>query len=124
MISEAYSIMRFRSALSMTGTMLLFCLTVWLWSVPVPLHAALLSITPEPSSVSGKVAAVTDSQFTLTLERNQNPNKLNFVIAPDTTIEGKLAVGAQATVDYRAEGDRLIATHIIVLPASGIAPTT
>jgi len=116
--------MRFRTAVSMTANMLLFCMTLWLWSVPVPLHAAILNITPEPSSVSGKVAAVTDSQFTLTLERNQNPNKLEFLIDPNTKIEGKLAVGAQATVDYRAEGDRLIATHIVVVPASGITPTS
>ncbi len=114
--------MRFRTAFSMTARMLFFCLTLWLWSDPVALHAGILSVAPEPSSVSGKVAAVTDSQFTLSLERNQNPNKLDFVIEPNTRIEGKLTVGAQATVDYRAEGDRLIATRIVVLPASGIHP--
>lgn len=112
--------MRFRAAFSVTASMLLFCLTVWLWSVPVPLHAAILSMAPEPSSVSGKVAAVADSWFTLALGRNQNPNKLEFFLDNNTKMEGKLAVGAQATVDYRAEGDRLIATHIVVLPASGI----
>ncbi len=114
--------MRFRTAFSMTARMLLFCFTLWLWSDPAALHAAILSVAPEPSSVSGKVAAVADSQFTLSLERNQNPNKLDFVIEPNTKIEGKLTVGAQATVDYRAEGERLIATHIVVLPASGIHP--
>ena len=40
----------------------------------------------------------------------------------DTKIEGTLVVGAQATVDYRADGERLVATRVVVLPASGIQP--
>ena len=55
----------------------------------------------------------------LSLHHNQNPNKLEFVIDTNTRIEGKLAIGSQATVDYRAEGQQLIATHVVVLPASG-----
>ncbi len=79
-----------------------------------------LSNFPEPSSVSGKITTVNDSQFTFSLTGNQNFNNLEFVIDPNTRIEGKLAVGSQATVDYRGEGRQLVATHVAVLPASGI----
>lgn len=111
--------MRFRTAVSLV-TLFLVCFTISMWSTPMTAQPGPLPNSPEPSSVSGKIATVNDSQFTLSLNRNQNPNKLQFVIDSNTKIEGKLAVGAQATVDYRAEGQQLVATHIVVLPASGM----
>ena len=111
--------MRFRTAVSIT-TFFLLCFAISLWSVPVPAEIGPLRNTPEPSSVSGTIANVNTSQFTLSLNRNHNHNKLEFVIDSNTKIEGKLAVGAEATVDYRAEGQQLVATHVVVLPASGI----
>jgi hypothetical protein len=119
MILEVYSIMRFRTAVSL-ATFFLLCFAISLWSVPVPAEPRPLRNTPEPSSISGIIANVNMSQFTLSLNRNQNPTKLEFVIDPNTKIEGKLTVGTKATVDYRAEGQQLVATHVVVLPASGI----
>lgn len=119
MISEVSSIMRFRTAVSI-ATLFLLCFTISLWSTPVRAQAGSLPISPEPSAVSGKVATVNDSQFTLELNPNENPNKLEFVIDSNTKIEGKFAVGAHATVDYRVDGQQLVATRIVVLPASGI----
>ena len=119
MILEVSFIMRFRTAVAL-GTFFLLCFTISLWSVPLIAEAEPLRNSPEPSSVSGRVATVNDSLFTLELNRNQNPNKLEFVIDSRTTIEGKLAIGSNATVDYRAEGPRLIATRVVVLPASRI----
>jgi hypothetical protein len=116
---EVYSIMRFRTAVSI-ATFFLLCFAISLWSAPLAAEVAPLRNSPEPSSVSGKITTVNDSQFTLSLNRNQNPNKLEFVIDANTRIEGQLAVGSQATVDYRAEGQQLVATHVVVLPASGI----
>jgi hypothetical protein len=111
--------MRFRTAVSL-GTFFLLCFAISVWSFPIPAEAGPLRNTPEPSSVSGKIATVKTSQFTLELNRNQNPNKLEFVVDSNTKIEGKLTVGAHAIVDYRAEGQQLVATHVAVLPASGI----
>jgi hypothetical protein len=116
---EVYSIMRFRTAVSL-ATFFMLCFAISLWSAPVPAEMAPSRNAPEPSSVSGTIANVNTSQFTLSLNRNQNPNRLEFVIDTNTRIEGKLAVGSQATVDYRAEGQQLIATRVVVLPASGI----
>lgn len=119
MILEVYSIMRFRTAVSL-ATLFLLCFTISLWSVPLPAEAGPLRNPSESSSVTGKIAIVNGSQFTLELDRSQNPKKLEFAIDPNREIEGKLAVGAHVTVDYRAEGQQLVATHVVVLPASGI----
>jgi hypothetical protein len=119
MILEVYSIMRFRTAVSL-ATFFLLCFAISLWSSPLPAETGLLRNPPESSSVAGTIAKLNTSQFTLALNRNQNPNKIEFVIDSNTKIEGKLAVGAYATVDYRAEGHQLVATLISLLPASGI----
>jgi hypothetical protein len=116
---EVHSIMRFRTAASI-ATLFMLCFTISLWSVPVSAEGGPSRNSPEPSSVSGKIANVNTSQFTLSLNRNQNPNKLEFVIDSNTKIEGKLAIGSQATVDYRAEGQQLVATRVVVLPASEV----
>ena len=111
--------MRFPTVLSV-ASFLLLCSIIALCAAPRPALATTPAGDPESLSASGKVALVSSSQFTINLGRNQNPNKLNFVIDGDTKIEGTLVVGAQATVDYRADGERLIATHVVVLPASGL----
>jgi hypothetical protein len=116
---EVSSIMRFRTAVSI-ATFFFLCFAISLWSVPVPAEIGPLRNSPEPSSVSGTITNLNTSQFTVSLNRNQSPNKLEFVIDSNTKIEGKLAVGSQATVDYRTEGQQLIATHVAVLPASGV----
>ena len=111
--------MRFRTAVSI-ATFFLLCFAISLWSGPVLAEVSPSRSAPEPSSVSGTIANVSTSQFTLSLNRNQNPNKLEFVVDSNTRIEGQLAVGSHATVDYRAEGEQLVATHVVVLPASDI----
>lgn len=121
MILEVASIMRFRSVLSVASFFVL-CSIILLCAAPRPAAATTPAGDPESLSASGKVAAVSSSRFTINLGRNQNPSKLDFVIDGNTKMEGTLVVGAQATVDYRADGDRLIATHVVVLPASGLQP--
>jgi hypothetical protein len=116
---EVYSTMRFRTAVSI-ATFFLLCFAISLWSVPVPAEVVPLRNTPEPSSVFGTIADLNASRFTLSLNRNQNPSKLEFVIDPNTKVEGKLTVGTRATIDYRAEGQQLVAIHITVLPAFGV----
>lgn len=112
--------MRFRTALSLT-TLFLLCFTLAVWRSP--LSAQTTDATPpapEVQSVSGKIASVGDSEFTLDLGKNQNPDKLKFLIDSETRLEGKLAIGANVTVDYRSADGRNIATHVTVMPASGL----
>jgi hypothetical protein len=37
-------------------------------------------------------------------------------------MEGQLAIGANATVDYRSSGGKNMATGVIVVPDSGLRP--
>jgi len=111
--------MRFRPA-SLLGVLLL--LSVILASLPAPSKLRTSGSTSESSSISGRVAGVSENQLTLSVGRNQTLNTLNFTLTSNTKIEGALVVGAQATIDYRVEGKQLIATHIVVTVASGMSP--
>ncbi len=92
------------------------------WSKPAP--AALNSLLASPSeahSVSGKIAALAESQISLDILKNAKPDIVHFVIDENTAVEGKLTVGAQAAVDYRVDGEKMIATRVVIIQASGIA---
>ncbi len=111
--------MRRGTALSL-AFVFLSCFTVAVWAAPlITAEITFLRGAPELQSISGKIDAVGESQFTLTVGRGQKPGKLVFLIEEDTKFEGSLTIGTQATVDYRSEGQRNIATRVTVLPASG-----
>jgi hypothetical protein len=119
MILEAHLIMRFRTAVSI-ATFFLLCFAISIWAVPVPAEAGPLPNTREPYSVSGIITKFSGAQFTLSLKQNQGFGNLEFRIDSDTRMEGKLAVGSRTSVEYRPEGRQLVATNVVVLPASGI----
>jgi len=75
---------------------------------------------PETQSASGKIASVGDAQFTMSLGKDQDRKDLQFVIDDNTKVDGQLSVGAQATVDFKLDGGKNIATHVIVTPSSGV----
>ncbi len=52
--------------------------------------------------------------------RNQQQTKVRYLIGARTKLEGKLSIGSQATVEYRSEDGNNMATHMYVLPASGM----
>jgi len=82
----------------------------------------------ELQSVSGKIASVDKSSFTLTVggSTTQNmdvvqtpsatPKTMTFQIDKNTTVEGKLKVNATADVTYREEGGNNIAVSVRVTP--------
>jgi hypothetical protein len=112
--------MRFRTALSM-ATFLLICFTVAVWSTPLNAQAPVdTNSGTERQTVSGKIASVGDAEFALEISQNQRASKLEFLVDGNTKVEGKLTVGAQATVEYRSEAGKNIATHVSVMPASGM----
>lgn len=113
--------MRFRTMLVVDAFVLL-AVALAAWSKPIqsPLDS-LLSSPPESHSVSGKIAAVAESQISLDILKNAKPDIVHFVIDENTAVEGKLTVGAQAAVDYRVDGERMVATRVVIIPASGIA---
>ena len=115
--------MRFRTALSL-ASFFLFCFAIAAWTSPVPTPAASLNTAPDAQSVAGKISSVGDAAFTLDVAKSQNSENsstLQFLIDGNTKVEGKLAVGAQATVEYRSDSGKYIATRVVVTPASGLS---
>lgn len=82
----------------------------------------------QSQSVSGKIASVEKTSFTLTVasdrmssqspeRQRENPAKtMAFQVDKNTTIDGKLQVGANADVSYREEGGNNIAISVRVTP--------
>ena len=84
---------------------------------------------PQEQSVSGKIASVEKSSFTLTVGQSQtsserqnlqqdtaSPKTMAFQLDKNTTIEGSLKVGANADVTYRQEKGANIAISVRVTP--------
>jgi hypothetical protein len=110
--------MRLRTALSL-ASLFLFCFTVAVWSAPLVAESTLPEAVPEPQSVSGRIDAVGEARFTLSLALDRKTTRLQFLTDQDTRFEGNLTVGSEATVEFRSEGERNIATRVTVLPPSG-----
>src|ERR1700730_10820976 len=108
--------MKVRKILSV-ASLSLFCLTTAAWSGPV--SKAALSAA-EHQSVKGRISSVGDAQFTVDTIDGNKVNTVQFLIDEHTKMDGKLTVGAQAAVDYRLDGNTMIATHVVVMPASGM----
>jgi len=112
--------MRFRTALSLV-TFFVVCFAVAAWTSPLPAQAASMNAAPDAQSVAGKISSIGDAAFTLDVAKSQNSgtNTLQFLVDGNTKVEGKLSVGAQATVEYRNDSGKYIATRVVVTPASG-----
>jgi len=112
--------MRLRTALSL-ATLFLVCFTISAWSLPAPdrLIPSPLN-SPDNPSLSGKISAVSDASFSLEIIKNQERKIVEFQVDGDTKVEGKLAVGSQATVEYRSNGGSNVAVRVVVTPSSGI----
>ena len=113
--------MRFRSSLCL-ATLFVVCFTIAAWSTPLPAQpaAGLRLLVPDNQSLSGKISSVGDAEFSVQVTKNQDVNTVQFVTDGNTKFEGKLAVGAQATVEYRSNEGKNVAVHVIVTPASGM----
>jgi hypothetical protein len=112
--------MRFRTVLFLSSLYLL-CFTVAAWSSTFAYQPTSSgSAAVDTKSISGKIAAVGDSEFSLEVPKAEKPATFQIQIDNDTQLEGTLAVGAQATVDYRTTDGKMIATHVVVTPASGV----
>jgi hypothetical protein len=83
--------------------------------------------TPQEQTVTGKIASVDKSSFTLTVGQSQtskqdllqdaaSPKTMAFQIDKNTAIEGSLRVGANAEVTYRQEKGANVAISVHVTP--------
>jgi hypothetical protein len=113
--------MRFRTSMVLL-TLFVTCFTVAAWSTPPtaqPSPGPLLP-TPDTQSLSGKIASVGDAEFSVQVTKDQDVNTVQFLVDDKTKVEGKLAVGAQATVEYRSNEGKNIAVRVIVTAAFGM----
>jgi len=110
--------MRFRTVLSL-ATFFMACFTIAVWSQPLPSRTPSARSTVENQSISGKISSVGDASFSVDVQKNQKINTVQFLVDGNTKIEGRLTVGAQASVEYRSDSGNNIATHIVVEPSSG-----
>jgi hypothetical protein len=116
--------MRFRAQATLValfiGTLFVACLSVAVSSDALASqpHSRLFKETTERGSVSGKISAIGDASFSVDVKKNQDLVTFQFLIDDTTTVEGRLKVGAHATVDYRTNDGTNIATHVAVQPSN------
>jgi hypothetical protein len=81
--------------------------------------------TAQTQSVSGKIASVERTSFTLTvgsaMEQSssssaQSARSMTFQIDKNTTVEGTLKVGSNSDVTYRADNGANVAISVHVTP--------
>ena len=82
--------------------------------------------TAAAQSVTGKIASVEKTSFTLTIGaghemsnpghqlQESSPKSMTFQIDKNTTVDGKLQVGANAEVTYREESGKFVAISVRV----------
>ena len=114
--------MRFRTALSL-ATLFLLCFTVAAWSTPASDSRDSASLLPGPDneSISGKISSIGDAQFSLDVLRDKDMNTVQFLVDDHTKVEGKLTVGAQATVEYHMADGKNIAVRVVVTKTSAVS---
>jgi Cu/Ag efflux protein CusF len=82
---------------------------------------------PQTQSVSGKIASIDQSSFTITVGSgssiDQDPQKpaaasstMTFAVDKNTTVEGSMKVGSTADVTYRQDGGTNVAISVHVTP--------
>jgi hypothetical protein len=64
---------------------------------------------------------VGDAEFSVQVAKNKDASTVQFMVDDKTKVEGKLAVGAQATVEFRTDEGKNIAVRVVVTPSSGIS---
>lgn len=114
--------MRFRAILA-APALILLVLAIGTLAQAIP-RSRVVKGLPEDQSISGKIANVGDAQFTVAVSRDkdqQGPQSVEFFVDDKTRVEGKLAVGAQALVEYRSDAGRNIAVHVVITAAAGAA---
>ncbi|MFZ0637987.1 MAG: hypothetical protein WA755_08810 [Candidatus Acidiferrales bacterium] len=72
------------------------------------------------NSVTGKVVKISQSQLTLEPQGDTASAPIDFDVDSNTKIDGKVQPGDTVSVDYRTDGDKKIATH--VMPAKPANP--
>jgi hypothetical protein len=110
--------MRFRTILTL-ATLFLACFTVAVWSAPLTAQPARRPFDPatQRATVTGKISSIGDGSFAVDVKNSQDLVTIKFLIDDATKFDGRLEMGAVATVDYRTEDVHNIAIRVVVRPA-------
>jgi hypothetical protein len=108
--------MKFRTILSLASLFMVF-FTVAVWSQPLPAEIT-ANLPPDSQTIAGKISAIGDASFSVQIQKDKTVSTVEFQIDGNTKIEGKLAVGAQAAVEYKSDSGANVATHVVVSPAA------
>jgi hypothetical protein len=127
--TEEALVMKIKARIVCSAVASLF-LAAAVWALPrmhntAPTNPANQEAAPQTQSVTGKIASVAKNSFTLTvgsstssqgqqLRQETAPKTMNFLIDKNTTIEGKLQVGATADVTYREDNGNNITISVHV----------
>ena len=113
--------MRFRTAQSLAA-LFVVCFRVVSWATPIPerIPPPWAAPYPDTQSQSGKIASVSNAAFSREVTQGQERKTIEFLVDGNTKVEGKLEIGSQATVEYRAADGNNVAVHVVVAPASGL----
>jgi len=115
-----------RGTLSVICGLVLVAMLAMVYSVRATTPANLPAATTQQSSeeaqsVSGTIASVGRNSFTITLGsaiskegQETTPKSMTFLIDKNTTIDGKLKVGASADVTYRQDNGNNVAINVRV----------
>jgi hypothetical protein len=114
--------MRFRTSMCLATLVLVF-FTIAAWSTPLTTEPSTDTPQPTPDSqpLSGQITSIGDAEFAVLVAKNKRVSTVHFLVDDKTKVEGKLAVGAQVTVEYRSDEGKNIAVHVIVTPGSGMS---
>ena len=104
--------------------MLVWCtalnLALGMWSLSrANTWSSLPSNQATTKSTVGKISAIGQGQFSLDTERDRKARTVQILIDQNTKVEGQLIVGAQVSVEYRTEGEKMVATRVVIMPAGG-----
>ena len=92
---------------------------------PADVNATIGRQDDNTRSVTGTIAAIGENSFTLSLataisnEAQDTPKAMTFVIDRNTTVDGKLRVGASADVTYRQDNGNYVAINVRVATRTG-----
>jgi hypothetical protein len=113
--------MRFRAILTLVFlfmfTLFMACLSIAISSNAIASQPSFFKGETERGSVTGKISSIGDASFSVGVDKSRQPVTLQFLVDDATKVEGRLEVGATATVDYRTEAGNNIALHVVVCPA-------
>jgi biopolymer transport protein ExbD len=107
--------MRFRTILCL-ATFFLSCFTVAVWSQPLPVQLDKNSSNPtvENQFLSGKISSVGNKSFAVDVVKNHGTQQTVELLMNDKTeVQGTLTIGAQVTVEYRADDGKNVALRVV-----------